>query len=67
MNVTTRQNDTLDEVCYRVFGRTDMIVAVIESNPHALNPAQLQAGVIIELPDLLQAAPAVKSTLKLWD
>lgn len=66
MNVITRQNDTLDEVCYRTFGRTDMIVEVIEQNPHVLCPALLPMDMSITLPDKT-ATVTMKTTIKLWD
>ena len=66
MIVITQQNDTLDAVCYRTLGRTDVIVEVINANPHAIHPPRLPAGLRISVPDLPRVKPP-KPAIKLWD
>ena len=66
MTVITQQNDTLDAICYRTLGRTDIIVDVINSNPHAISTPILPAGIEIRIPDLPTVKP-IKTIIKLWD
>ncbi|WP_072281622.1 tail protein X [Rappaport israeli] len=66
MIVITQQHDTLDALCYRTTGRTDIIGTVIEDNPHAIHPPILPAGLRISVPDLPKAPPR-KPSIKLWD
>lgn len=69
MIVTAREGDTVDLICWRVFGRTDRIAEqVFTLNPGlaALGPT-LPAGTPVTLPDVAQAAPAIRETVKLWD
>lgn len=69
MIVTAREGETVDLICWRVFGRTDRITEqVFTLNPGlaALGPT-LPAGTRVTLPDLAQAAPATRETVKLWD
>lgn len=62
-----RDDDMLDWICHKHYGRTDGAVeAVLEANPGLadLGPAYT-AGVLIKLPEL-PSAPAEK-TIRLWD
>ncbi len=66
---TARQGDTLDAICWRVFGRTAGITEqVLTLNPDAvaLGPV-LPAGTPVILPDAIDAAPRVLQTINLWD
>jgi len=69
MIATARDGETLDEVCWRVLGRT----AAVTEQAYSLNPgladlgARLPGGTEINLPDLAQAATVVRETVKLWD
>lgn len=67
MRVRTRQGDTVDAVCQRVYGRTAGITeAVLEANPGLadLGPV-LPHGTVIDLPDI-PPQPAVQR-VQLWD
>ena len=66
MTVTTQKNDTLDAICYRTLGRTDIIEDVINANSHALDSPVLPSGLEIRIPDLPEVKP-IKTTIKLWD
>ncbi|VVE67904.1 phage tail protein [Pandoraea anapnoica] len=67
MRVRAMQNDTVDAICWRVFGRTQGVVeATLAANPGLadLGPI-LPHGHPIDLPD--QPAQAEKKTVQLWD
>lgn len=67
MRVRTRQGDTVDAVCQRVYGRTAGVTeAVLEANPGLadLGPV-LPHGTVIDLPDITPQ-PAVQR-VQLWD
>lgn len=61
----TRDGDMLDWICSKVYGRTDVVEAVLEANPGlaALGPVY-DAGQIVVLPDM--PAPT-KEMVRLWD
>ncbi len=63
--VVTRDGDVLDDLVWRHYGRNDLIAAVLESNPHLaqLSPV-MEAGLVIELPDL--PLPAEAPVIRLW-
>ena len=66
--VTTRDGDVLDALVWQHYGRSDVLSAVLEANPHlALMPPVLSAGLaglLIELPDL--PLPVEASVIRLW-
>lgn len=66
MIVTTRENDSVDSVLWRIFGNTDCLVEVLETNAKACEKAILPAGVHLVLPDVPTPKPP-KQTIKLWD
>ncbi|WP_186078686.1 tail protein X [Burkholderia gladioli] len=65
MKVRANQNETVDALCWRVYGRTDGVVeAVLEANPGlaALGPF-LPVGHEVDLPDpagVVGTAPLVQ-------
>ncbi len=64
----TQQNDTVDALCWRHFGRTAGIVeAVLDANPGlaALGPV-LKAGVLVNLPEIQTSAPE-RQMVNLWE
>lgn len=67
MRVRTRQGDTVDAVCQRVYGRTAGITeAVLEANPGLADFGPvLPHGTVIDLPDIAPQ-PAVQR-VQLWD
>ncbi len=63
--IATRDGDVLDDLIWRHYGRSDVIAAVLESNPNlAQLPPVLGAGLVIELPDL--PLPAKLPVIRLW-
>lgn len=62
----TSDNDMLDAICWRQYGREDVVPVVLESNPHlaGLSP-MLTAGIKILLPDIPE--PRNTPILRLWD
>ena len=63
--VTTHDGDVLDDRVWQHYGRSDVLAAVLEANPHlAQLPPILEAGLLIELPDLPQPLEAV--VIRLW-
>ncbi|WP_374406510.1 tail protein X [Pelagerythrobacter sp.] len=69
MKATVREGETVDEVCWRVLGRTQAVTEqVLARNPGlADRGAALPGGLEIDLPEPAQAAPARRETVKLWD
>lgn len=64
----TQQNDTVDALCWRHYGRTAGVVeAVLKANPGlASYGAVLPAGLLITLPDIQTSAPE-RQMVSLWD
>lgn len=69
MTYTTKQNDVLDDVVFRVYGSTAGIVEqVLESN-RALDLgryARLPAGLVLTLPDVVPTTTAPQPK-RLWE
>lgn len=63
----TSDGDVLDLVCWRHYGRTDVVEAVLDTNPGLadLGPVY-SAGVSVILPDLAPE-PVVQDVVRLWD
>lgn len=63
----TQQDDTIDRLCQRLYGRTAGITeAVLDANPHLRqHPCILPAGLDVALPAI--APQPVASILNLWD
>ena len=62
------QNDTVDEICWRNYGRSCGVVeAVLEQNPHlaALGPL-LPMGTEVQLPDI-QTQNQKTQSIQLWN
>lgn len=69
LTVTARDGETVDEVCWRVLGRTSNVTEqVLELNPGiaALGP-RLPGGTELILPEVAEAATATRETIQLWD
>ena len=63
--VITRDGDVLDDLIWRHYGRIDVLAAVLEANPSlAKLPPVLEAGLVIELPEL--PLPAEAPVIRLW-
>lgn len=68
MQVTAHQGDTVDQLCHRHLGRTDITVSVLEANPGiAALGAVLPMGTALTLPDAQTVAAAPKTMINLWD
>jgi len=66
--VRTQQNDTVDALCWRHYGRTAGVTeAVLEANPGLadLGPI-LPQGVMVNMPEAQSTAP-VRQMVNLWD
>ncbi|WP_372069793.1 tail protein X (plasmid) [Tistrella mobilis] len=63
----TSDGDVLDLVCWRHYGRVDVVESVLEANTGLadLGPVY-SAGVSIALPDLAPE-PVVQDVVRLWD
>ena len=63
----TQQNDTVDSLCWRHYGRTLAVVeSVLQANPGlAKLGLVLPQGLEVVMPEL--AAPAAKPMIQLWD
>lgn len=64
----TQQNDTVDALCWRHYGRTAGVVeTVLDANPGlADRGAVLQAGVLVNLPEIQTSAPE-RQMVNLWE
>lgn len=64
----TQQNDTVDAVCWRHYGRTTGVVeAVLEANPGLADHGPvLPIGLLINMPEQQTAAPE-RQMVQLWD
>lgn len=67
MIVYTMQNETIDALAYRVFGRTTGIVEIIYNNNPMLCelPAILPMGTAVNVPE--DAPEPQKKIINLWD
>ncbi|MNO91340.1 Phage Tail Protein X [compost metagenome] len=68
VQLRTQQNDTVDALCWRHYGRTAGVVeAVLDANPGlADRGAVLQAGVLVNLPEIQTSAPE-RQMVNLWE
>ncbi|NHQ84880.1 phage tail protein [Iodobacter sp. HSC-16F04] len=68
MQVIASQGETLDEICFRVYGKTAGITEAVLAANHRLadmGPV-LKMGTVIELPNI--SPPAIQTTMiQLWD
>lgn len=64
----TQQNDTVDALCWRHYGRTAGVVeAVLDANPGLADKGPtLSAGLLVTLPEQQTAAPE-QQMVSLWD
>lgn len=67
MIIYAKQNETVDEIAYRLFGRTKGLVEIIyKNNPKLCQlPAKLPLGTLITIPDIMPQAQ--QTQVKLWD
>lgn len=69
MILAARQNDTLDALIYRHFGRTEGLVeTALEHNRELADTPILAIGQTVEIPEQERAfTPISKQTVQLWD
>ncbi|ACA30887.1 tail protein X [Histophilus somni] len=67
--VYAKQNDTLDSIVYRYFGKTlGLVEHVLELNPTLANLPILAIGTVVILPNSEDIQTTTnKNTLSLWD
>lgn len=66
--VRTNQNDTVDALCWRFYGRTAGITeAVLEANPGLADYGPiLPQGLVVNMPEAQASAPQ-RQMVQLWD
>lgn len=66
--ITALQNDTVDAICWREYGRSSGVVeAVLEANPKLAEYGVLiPMGTQVILPEILTPTQT-KQTIQLWD
>lgn len=66
--IRTQQNDTVDALCWRHYGRTAGVTeAVLEANPGLADHGPiLPQGILVNLPQAQPAAPQ-RRMVNLWD
>ncbi|EOX6582539.1 MULTISPECIES: tail protein X [Klebsiella] len=66
MKVRALQNDTVDQLCWRHYGKTEGVTEkVLEANPGLSNQIFLNAGQEIEMPVITSEVERV--TVQLWE
>jgi len=68
VSIRAQQNDTVDALCWRHYGRTAGVTeAVLEANPGLadLGPT-LPQGLLVQMPEAQPAAPQ-RQMMNLWD
>lgn len=68
VSIRAQQNDTVDALCWRHYGRTAGVTeAVLEANPGlADHGPTLPQGLMVQMPDAQAAAPQ-RQMMHLWD
>lgn len=68
MQYRTKDNDTLDAICWNYYGQqSGTVEAVLKANPGLADlGAKLPAGIVIQLPQLTEPSQLL-NTVKLWD
>jgi phage tail protein X len=68
VTVRTQQNDTVDALCWRHYGRTAGVTeAVLDANPGlADHGPTLPHGLAVQMPETQTAAPQ-RQMVNLWD
>ena len=68
MKVRAQQNDNLDAIVYRHFGKSQGLLEIAcELNPHLMNQPIIPIGTIVNLPDPdTEKISIAQDTLQLW-
>ena len=66
--ITAIQNDTIDSICWREYGRSSGVVEmVLEANPNIIEyDVFIPMGTQVLLPDI-ETPQQTKQTINLWD
>ena len=66
--ITAIQNDTIDSICWREYGRSSGVVEmVLEANPNIIEyDVFIPMGTQVLLPDI-ETPQQKKQTIQLWD
>lgn len=66
--VRTNQNDTVDVLCWRIYGRTAGVTeAVLEANPGLADHGPiLPQGLVVNMPEAQTTAPQ-RQMVQLWN
>lgn len=66
--ITAIQNDTIDSICWREYGRSSGVVEmVLEANPNIIEyDVFIPMGTQVLLPDI-ETPQQTKQTIQLWD
>ena len=66
--IRTNQNDTVDALCWRFYGRTSGVTeAVLEANPGLADHGPiLPQGLVVNMPEAQASAPQ-RQMVQLWD
>ncbi|CCG88505.1 tail protein X [Erwinia piriflorinigrans] len=69
MKVQAHQHDTVDALCWRHYGRTAGVTAlVLQANPGLAGHGPfLPHGLEVELPETAAAAATTAQSVRLWD
>jgi phage tail protein X len=62
---TTKENDTLDWICWKHYGTTAVLEQVLAANP-TLTDEKLPAGAMVNLP-FIGSIYSKRSEVRLWD
>lgn len=63
----TKHGDRLDQICYKHYGRVDVIVKVLDANIGLeAQPPVLPAGLLIKLPDIEQPGEFDNADKRVW-
>jgi len=66
MDVFTNQDDTVDHLCWRVYGSTDMVERVLDANPGLAEKGPiLPMGVRVTMPP--KPENPTRKQINLWD
>lgn len=68
MKIVTRSGDTVDAICWSIFGRTAGVTEQVYDRNIGLSAHGpiLPDGIIITLPEITQAAPIKRELIQLW-
>lgn len=66
--ITAIQNDTIDSICWREYGRSSGVVEmVLAANPNIIEHGVfIPMGTAVLLPDI-ETPQQIKQTIQLWD